>query len=442
MSDTGQQVQLSEITAPIFPKCEPADRLFAVIYLIVGYAYVSVCSSYEFEQYLAIFTVFYAAVVLLYLWAKEIRPPRESWFWLAVMLAVGIPYAFWSAMDLLQFLALTGVAAYWTLSASGRLLKDRRTSEWVFFDGWNALAAVPFCNFGSQIRTLFYRETREEEQETPSGKAGGIFLGILITIPVLVIILPLLTSADAGFQSLMGNLTFYISENLMEVFVRMLFAVPVSLYLFGLAFGGIHGRFTDRFQEEKLKETAEKVRKVPDTAVSTALTVICLIYCLFIGLQGSYLFSAFSGRLPVDLTYSEYARRGFFELCQIGMWNLIFVGCAGIFSRSGQRENRVLRGLLMLLSVLTLLLIVTAVSKMGMYISVYGLTVNRILPLVFLLWMGIVFLCILLRQKRKFPAVRFCILTGAVLFCLLCVLPVGHLTELYNTWARARGLIV
>lgn len=437
-----QEQQLSE-NVSAFPKFESIDRMFAVIYLLVGYLFISVFSSFEIERNLSLFTIFYAAVVLIYLWGKEIRPPKESWFWLAVMLAVGVPYGFWSVMYLFQILALTAVAAYWTLSVSGRLLKGGRTSEWVFFDGWNALAAVPFCNFGSQLRVLFGREPGEEgEQKTSMGKAGGICLGILITVPVLVIILPLLVSADAGFQSLMGDLAYYTSANLTEIFVRMIFAIPVSFYLYGLVFGGFYGRHTDHFQEDKLKAAAKSVRKVPDTAICTVLTAMCLIYCLFIGLQGSYLFSAFAGKLPPDFTYSEYARRGFFELCEIGVWNLIFAGCAGAFSKSSRREQKGLGGLMTLLAVLTLLLLVTAVSKMGMYIRVYGLTVNRILPLVFMLWMGIVFVCMILGQWKTFPAVRFCVMTGAVMFCLLCIFPIEYWTELYNVWARTQGLIV
>lgn len=438
----GRQECLSRICAPFFPECEPVDRLFAVLYLLAGYGFIYVCSSMEFERNLAVFTVFYAAVVLLYLWGKEIHPPRESWFWLAVMLSAGIPYAFWSVLSLLQFPALMAVAAYWTLSASGRLLKDGQTSRWVFFDGCNALFVVPFRNFGCQMRVLSGGAGAEEKRQKASGRFGGILLGLVIALPVLVIILPLLSSADAGFQHLLGRLASYVSEHLMVFFVRLFFAVPVSCYLFGLIFGGIHRRNTDCFREEKLEADAEAVRVVPDTAVCTVLAVICLVYGLFMGIQGRYLFSAFAGRLPESFTYSEYARRGFFELCQIGAWNLIFAGLAGACSRTDRRKHRGLGVLTVLMSVLTLLLLATAVSKMGMYISVYGLTVYRILPLLFLLWMMLVFVCLILRQTREFPMVRLCVMAGAVLFCLICICPVEHWTQLYNTWARARGLIV
>lgn len=438
----GSQECLLRASASVFPEYGSADRLFAALYLLVGYGFVRLCSSAHFEQNLAFYTVFYAAMVLIYLWGKEIRPPKESWFWLAVLLAVGIPYAFWSALYILQFLALLAVAAYWTLSASGRLLKDGKTSQWIFFDGWNALAVVPFCNFGCQIRVLFGKDRQGDAPKGKAGVLGAVFLGLVIAVPVLVIVLPLLSSADAGFQELLGNFGSYISQHLLAVFVRMIFAVPVSLYLFGLAFGGIHGRNTDRFPEEKLKEMETQVRVVPDTAVCTALAVVCLVYCLFIGLQGNYLFSAFTGRIPEHFTYSEYARRGFFELCQIGVWNLLLAGAAGACSRTDRRRYKGLGALIMLLCVLTLLLLGTAVSKMGMYIRVYGLTVYRILPLLFMLWMGLVLVCILLRQTREFPATRLCVMAGAVIFCLICICPVERWTELYNAWARAQGLIV
>lgn len=439
--EEGRQECLSGVSAPVFRRFEPVDRLFAGIYLLAGYGFVRLCSSGGFERNLAIYTLFYAAVVLCYLWGKEIHPPKESWFWLAVMLAVGIPYAFWTVLYFLQFLALLAVAAYWTLSASGRLLGNGRTSQWVFFDGWNALFLVPFGNFGCQIRALSFR-AGEESGQKGTGKVRAVLLGIVIAIPVLVIILPLLSSADAAFQSLVGDLGDWTSEHLWLIFVRAAFAVPVSFYLFGLAFGGIHGKGTDRFQEEKLEKAGKMARIVPDTAVCTALVVICLVYCLFVGLQGNYLFSAFTGRIPESFTYSEYARRGFFELCQIGVWNLVFTGAACACSRTDRREHRGLGALTVLLAVLTLLLLATAVSKLGMYISVYGLTVYRILPLVFLLWMALVFVCVIVHQSREFRMVRFCVMAGAVLFCIICICPVERWTELYNVWARGQGLIV
>lgn len=432
---------LSGISVPIFLDYKAEDKLFALIYLLVGYGFIYVFTEACDTWVLSAFTAVYAVVVLLYLWAKERKPPAESWFWLAIMLAVGIPFAFWTVLYTFQILALMAAAAYWTLSATGRLIDNGRTSQWVFFDGWNALGAVPFGNFGCQARVLFGKKEGESEESQGKGRPwGSVLLGFVIAVPALVIILPLLSSADAGFEHLAGNLVRYIQKNLLSVFLRMIFAVPVSCYLYGLVFGGLSGRKIDKMQKNSLEELGRHIRIVPDAAICTALGILCFIYILFIGIQGNYLFSAFTGNIPQDFTYAEYARRGFFELCQIGMWNLILLECAALFSRN--KAHKGLSILKILLSVLTLLLVVTAMSKMVMYMSVYGLTVKRILPMVFMIWLVLVFAVIILSQKRTFPAARICIMAGAVLFCLLCVFPVEEWTHMYNEWARMKGWIV
>ena len=117
-----------------------------------------------------------------------------------------------------------------------------------------------------------------------------------------------------------------MQEHLLSVFLRLLFSVPVSLYLYGLIFGGITGRNTDMVKVEQLQETRKAARRVPDMAITTVLVILCLVYLLFIGLQGNYLFAAFQGSLPEEFTYAEYARRGYFELCHNGAWNLILQG--------------------------------------------------------------------------------------------------------------------
>lgn len=420
---------------------EIVDKIFAVLYLFIGYVFIYIFTATYNMWDLSLFTLFYALVVLMYLWAKDVRPPKESWFWLAVLLAIGVPYAFWSVLYGFQVLALMGAAAYWTLSASGRLLQNGATSQWIFFDGWNAFAAVPFGNFGSQVRVLMNRG-KEETQEKEDHPLGAVLLGIVLVIPVLIIILPLLSNADAGFERMVGGIVDYIREHLLLVLIRGVFAVPVSFYLYGLIFGGISGRKTDTVRTEKLAAAGRQVKRVPYVAACTVLTVICLIYLLFMGIQGNYLFAAFMGKLPGDFTYAEYARRGFFELCQIGFWNLLILGGVQLFAREEGQSGKALGYLKLLLHGLTLLLILTAVSKLGMYILVYGLTVNRVIPMVFLIWMAMVFVALMIRQRKQIPVARFCIMAGAVLFCTLCVFPVESWIMKYNEWARLCGYIL
>ncbi len=433
-----------------FPAPEPADRLFALIFTVLGYGFIHTIFSIGTGRSLAVYTVCYAAAVLLYLRARGSRPAAESRFWLAVMLALGISYNFRTVMPFIQVIALIVTAAYWTFCASGRLLGGGKTSRWIFFDGWNALAAVPFGNFTCLVRVLLSgnRKRPGDRKKIRSSRFAGILLGALIAVPLLLIVAPLLAGADPGFEHILTGLTElidtageYFLNNFSEIFFKFILSIPVSFYLFGLAFGSFHGRGTERVNKQAITEAGKSIKRLPDTASCTALAILSLVYIIFIALQGGYLFSAFAGTLPDEFTYAEYARRGFFELCGIGLWNLIFLTLAEMFSRTPSRSNKYLRFFTVFLSILTLLLIATAVSRLGMYMSVYGLTVKRVMATVFLVWLALVFAAVIARQYRRFPAVRFCIMAGAVLFCMLCVFPVESWTAAYNEWAVTRGMI-
>ena len=449
-----------------FDKIKGEDRVFCAWYLILGYTFIWMFTANGPDWCLTVYTIAYAMGVLLYTCVKGIRPVKESWFWLVILLAIGIPLGFYSCMWFLQFPVLMLVAAYWTLAVSGRLLDQGKTSGWVFFDWWNALGIVPFLNMDAWIRVLFHQNVKLQENKLQEKEEGNkmqehrqecaqtsillsgpkaVVLGLGIAAVLLCILLPLLASADAGFDRLVGGLTGWVTDwitgHLFVFALRMCFAVPVTFYLFGLIYGGLTDRHTDHIKVAALEKTKKQIRILPVQAMVIAMAVICGVYLLFIGLQGTYLFSALAGKLPVAFTYAEYARRGFFELCQIALWNLCILWMAELFTCQEKNGFVIIRGMHILLSALTLLLIATAAGKMLLYIRVYGLTVNRVLPMVFMLWMAFVFLTWIFHQKRKFPILRISIFAGAILYSALCVLPVEKLCNLYNLWAQTHGFL-
>lgn len=144
---------------------------------------------------------------------------------------------------------------------------------------------------------------------------------------------------------------------------------------------------------------------------------------MFIAFQAKYLFSACVGILPESFTYAEYARQGFFELCGITAFNVLLLFFMNIFARTVTRENKVLSVINIAFSTVTILLLITAMSKMGMYITAYGFTIKRIQASVFMIWLCLVLFMIICHQKKKIPLVRWAVFSGAVLYTLLCILP-------------------
>jgi hypothetical protein len=154
---------------------------------------------------------------------------------------------------------------------------------------------------------------------------------------------------------------------------------------------------------------------------------------VFIVSQLPYFFSAFAGQRPEGWQiYSEYARSGFFELCQIAAINLTLMTLANLLCKKPQRESRVLKILNCLLSLLTLLLIATAFSKMALYIGAYGLSIRRLLPCLFMVFLAVVCGAVVALQKRQFSIIRFSVFVGTLMLCALCLLNPDGFVARYN----------
>lgn len=182
---------------------EPADRRFAVIYAVLSFVLVYLMTSSGFAWKISAFTAVYPVVVLAYLLEKKQKPTKESFFWLAVLLSSGIPYAFYTEMPVFQVFGTVYISIYWTVAAAGCLLEQGRTSAWVAADSWNSLCVIPFANAACHLRILLgeWKETENGEVRTTSGirKAGSVLLGLVLAIPVLAVVLPMLGSADENF---------------------------------------------------------------------------------------------------------------------------------------------------------------------------------------------------------------------------------------------------
>ncbi len=428
-NETGHGLVLMEKERPLLEKL-PGDRwdhVFAGLYVILGILMWNCLCMENFARGLSMFSILYIITVLAYAGLKKFSITGEKIFWTLILLGISLPYGFYSVFDFGQTLMIFLVAAYWTLVITEGLLWKGQTSSWILLDGWNGLIALPILNFLCQIRLIFqiFSEKREEKKDWRM-----VLLGILISIPALLVIIPILSQADTGFRSLVDTVLDALGEDFRILIWRGIMGILLGALMFGTLYGGVYKRHVKveeciRFHEE----SGRVFRFVPDIAVLTFGIIVSAVYVLFIGLQARYLFSAFFGILPEAYTYAQYARQGFFELCVIALLNASFLIAMNGCAKTPRRKNR---GLLLengILGALTLLLLTTAASKLGMYIVAYGFTVKRCISSIFLIWLFLVFILVLIYQKKNIPLVRWSVFAGAVFFTLLCVLPVEQIVE-------------
>lgn len=411
------------------------DSVFALFAFVLGFFFIRwVLLSWR-GWGVTVFTAGYCSAVTVYLLKKGVRIPRAGFFWLAAVALTGASYSLYTnnGLEPWRSLFLFCSAIYFVISASERLILGA-TGNWLLLDGINGMFVIPFKNFGCQYKSL---SSPQYIKRGLGGRVLSIVLGVLLALLVAGMVLPLLMRADSGgFIKIADGLYKYymwIQDRFMDIIINCILAIPVAAYLFGLVAGSAHNRGCDTFRSEGVRHMLDSVRVFATATVYTVLGLTCCLYLVFIGSQLPYFFSAFFGQRPDGWqVYSEYARSGFFELCQIAAINLTLLVLANIFSRRPRAEAPVLKLLNCLLAMLTLLLIATAFSKMALYIGAYGLSMRRLLPCLFMVFLFVVCCGVIAMQRWQFSIVRLSAFAGTLMLCALCILNPDGLVANYN----------
>ncbi|MFY9264805.1 MAG: DUF4173 domain-containing protein [Solirubrobacterales bacterium] len=119
--------------------------------------------------------------------------------------------------------------------------------------------------------------------------------------------------------------------------------------------------------------------------VMIVLSSVCALFALFVTFQFAYLFR---GAAQIDLpgvTYAQYARAGFFQLLAVAVMTAALVWFA-LEAVGGSIEGRRLTAFRIagtLMIVLTGVILISALKRLGLYEEAYGFTRLRLLSHVF-----------------------------------------------------------
>ena len=308
-------------------------------------------------------------------------------------------------------------------------------------DLFDSFLIKPFGHFSAGPQAI----SASVKKSSAASAVKTVLVGLLVTIPLTIVVGFLLASADSGIEKMFMQFDTLLSRNFSELFWQILLGIPAGLLLFGTLYSASQRKYcaspfpTDAFYQGKLAG----LRTIPNLGLYAGITPICLLYLVYVISQTSYFLSAFAGKLPDGMIYSEYARRGFFELCAIAVINLIVIlvltGCA---KKCGTERPKALTVYAVILCLFTLFIIATAVAKMFLYINAYGMTQLRIYTTWFMILLAITFLVLLIRQfTAKIPTAAVLTSTFIIMLGILCFgKPDARIAE-YNIKHYADGTL-
>lgn len=243
-----------------------------------------------------------------------------------------------------------------------------------------------------------------------------ILIGIIVSLPLLVILIILLSSADMVFGYYFANLTeIFTNINVEEFLPHTIIVLVIAFYLFGYVWG---------FKSEE--KAIEKDHSAPTASweaitIITVLVALNILYLIFTIIQFSYLYGGDNIALPANFTYAEYARKGFFELATVTFINFIIVlNCLKYIKKDNKRLSKIANLLLTVLVVFTLNMLFSANFKLTLYEAAFGYTFLRVSVHLFMLLLFL--LCLVVATGiwyRKIPIMKCIIVITIIMYTII-----------------------
>jgi len=257
---------------------------------------------------------------------------------------------------------------------------------------------------------------------------------LVLTAPLVLGFGGLFIAADAVFESRANDLLFVDLSGLRS---HVAWTIGTAWLAGGVLWAGVAVK-----APPDVSFDLPEAKRLQTLEVAVIVGSLVVLFALFVAVQVRYLFS---GEGPVeaslDLTYAQYARRGFFELVAataLLLPVLLVLDWALARRHTTHIAYRVLAGMLLaLLSVVML----SAFERMQVYKDAYGLTELRVYVSAFLVWLGVVFVwfaaSVLAGRRDRFLAVT--IVAAVVSLILLNVLSPDTMIARTNTARAAEG---
>lgn len=201
--------------------------------------------------------------------------------------------------------------------------------------------------------------------------------GIIVGIVFSIVILLLLMSADDYFNKFVSKTFISINFDFSKIMQFVIFFIII----FSIGVNLIRNRYI------VMKEN--KIRKIDHTIIISMLSVINLVFVLFLISEISKLCGNFL-QIPKGYIYSSYAREGFFQLLFVTIINFSIILYL-IYKTNVIKENKVIRNLVLILIAFSILLIFNSYYRMFLYIGKFGFTNLRLQVILFLLMELILF---------------------------------------------------
>ena len=367
------------------------------------------------------FVIFVALVIAAGLWmalSEKMKP-----VWTAPILAGVALLA--AGMNVWRSEPLTrGLNGFLAFGLLGLLVLTLRVNTWLRFGVVNylvssllALAAV--LTRGARL-PLIPKEPEEASGQGSSLRRAAraslpVIRGVVLALPVVAVFGSLLAMADPVFGD---NLTAFFDLFDLTRLPEYLFRMGYIIFLAYMFVGALLYAVLPEESIANRNLVVGAPRFLGSTEAFIVMGSVNMLFAAFVAVQFRYFFGGQANITTVGYTYSEYARRGFFELVAVAALSLAMIAALGAVTRREQPVQfqifSVLSGLLV---ALVWVMLISAFMRLQLYEDAYGFTRQRMYTHLFIPWLGLLLLAAVgLQMQRRESYFLLSVLLAAVGF--------------------------
>lgn len=329
-------------------------------------------------------------------------------------------------------LVLAGLATLgWAVAASGEALTRRSVLAVAVLGG---LAATSLGIGSAAVLASAGSDGALHDLSASGRRAVPLARGILIAVPIVAGFGLLLTSADAVFARVVGNV-LSVPLDVADLAGRLTIVILVAWAVGGLLavagnatpfrLAAVDGALGDDLSRD-LAAVAGSVgtRLRASTEALVVLVAVDALFASFVVLQLAYLFGGQVVVAATGITYSDYAREGYFQLVAVVVGAGILLAVAELAARRPEGRSGAFVAAALTLLGLTAVILASAAVRLGLYQQVYGWTELRFYVAASIAWLaigGVVATILLVRDRMTwlfhglaFGAVAVTLLVAAI----------------------------
>ena len=314
--------------------------------------------------------IFLTATIILTIYnlkEKEMIKNKKGILWAVPIVLLGLTYFIFNNMffKILNIPVILILFVIMCMSITETQIKENKFVRQILSKIFKPF--VVLFDFISDFDMDEFFENKKENQNNKTDNIKKVGKSLLIAVPVILVIIFLLSSADSVFGSIFSDFTKAISKMLETKTIndflgRLLVIAFTFIYIAG---------FIIAFAKSKKQEETEESTgiKLSDLTIKMLLVSLNIIYLLFSVIQIKYLF--INATTTPNFDYATYARTGFFQLMFVSFINFALLH----ISKKNIETNKFLK---IMLIIFTMIIVISAAFRMHLYEQKYGYTYLRL----------------------------------------------------------------